>query len=181
MKFNSLEIADKLDIFHDSLKRMVKKYELSCIVEKSEVKTNGGRPTEVMHFNLEEFKTLLAFLQNNEKTSILKKSINNNSELINTYVNLEKSEKRGYLYMLEVDNKTKIGITTRLDKRIRVLTSHMGIEENCYKLEVKESEKFREYEKLLHSAFSKKRICGEWFNVSIEEIVNSEFYKKEVI
>lgn len=181
MKFNSFEISDKLDIQHDSLRRMIRKYKLSCDIEKLEVKTKGGRPLGVMYFNLEEFKILLSFLQNNEKTSILKKVINNDLKFVDIYINLEKSEKDGYLYLLEVGGKTKIGITTRLERRMRVLTSHMGIEENCYKIEVKKSKNFREYEKMLHSEFSEKRICGEWFSVSIEEIVNSEFYKKEVV
>lgn len=180
MRFDSLEISNKLDIEHDSLKRTVKRYKISCSKIKTEVKEKGGRPTEFYTFDFQEFKVLLAFLKTNTKTAKLKKSIFNDTKFLEVYNNLEKEEKEGCLYLLEIGGKTKIGITTRFERRIRVLTNHAGIQQNEYKVEVVKSKDYKEHEKILHKEFSDKRICGEWFSVSIKEILENGIYKNEV-
>lgn len=181
MKFDSLKISEKLNVSHDSLKRLVKNYRIVCSEYKTEVSEKGGRPGVNYTFDLEEFKILIGFLKTNSNISKLKKNIFNDNKFLEVYNNLEKEEKEGCLYLLEVGNKTKIGITTRFERRIRVLTNHAGIQQDEYKVKVVKSKDYKEHEKILHREFSDKRVCGEWFSVSIKDILENSVYKNEVL
>ena len=78
------------------------------------------------------------------------------------------SDKGGYLYVVESQEKHKIGITKNISNRISTLKASMphpmkliyGTEiENC-----------REIEKVLHEKFKDKRTHGEWFTLTKEDI-----------
>jgi len=91
----------------------------------------------------------------------------------------------GYVYVLKADNACKIGITSR-----NVDLRKSQIQTGCsYKIsEVwssKDIDNYKEIEKILHSTFSDKRVCGEWFSESFDVICNkaksvvAEYSRKE--
>lgn len=76
--------------------------------------------------------------------------------------------KTGYVYLLKDDNDNyKIGLTKNLESRMKSFTSLP------YKIELIhyfESNNMSSDERKLHNKFSDKRISGEWFKLSTEDV-----------
>jgi hypothetical protein len=79
-----------------------------------------------------------------------------------------------YLFLNNKTGFTKIGYTTMLKIRIRTIELSSGnpvsliaaiYPENGYKPKAKDIEKY------LHNYFQKKRVIGEWFNLSVRDII----------
>jgi len=74
----------------------------------------------------------------------------------------------GYVYLLEGMGRYKIGSSTNVNRRIEQISPRLPFEarlvcsiwtENMYKLE-----------STLHKLFADKRLCGEWFKLSDEDV-----------
>ena len=92
----------------------------------------------------------------------------NNGKSNNT--NNRRKAKSGIVYLLKIKNKSqyKIGVTTKLQKRVDDLSTQMPFElqvehkiksDNIYSLEEK-----------LHQKFKNKQIKGEWFELDKKEV-----------
>ena len=79
----------------------------------------------------------------------------------------------GVVYFLRADNGlTKIGRTMNMGQRFKVFSTHLP-----YELEVVRlihSDNCHELERRLHLRFADKRVRGEWFNVTQDDIEGCE-------
>lgn len=94
----------------------------------------------------------------------------------------------GYLYLIKCDKYHKIGVAT--DMGLRLASLQTG---NPYTLEVVcyyEFDKPQTVETALHQKFSNKRVSGEWFELSSEDIyafhkiaemLNGKIIKQKVV
>jgi len=77
--------------------------------------------------------------------------------------------KDGWIYILQLDKKAcKIGRTTRLDERVRDLGTKLPYEPDL--IHTIETNDIYWAEHHLHKFFHDKRIRGEWFNLTEEDI-----------
>jgi len=77
--------------------------------------------------------------------------------------------KDGWVYILQLDGKAcKIGRTTKLDDRIRNLGTKLPYEPEL--IHTIETNDIHWAERHLHRFFQNKRIRGEWFNLTEEDI-----------
>lgn len=75
---------------------------------------------------------------------------------------------KGYIYIIEIDGYFKIGRTKDIKKRlVSIKTSNANKEKVVLLLEVPY---YKSAEKLLHFKFRRKRIKGEWFSLTKEDI-----------
>ena len=85
----------------------------------------------------------------------------------------------GYVYLLKSNKKDtlKIGKTTNLEQRMKSFNScskHLGTEDEIFEfLHTIKVDKYSELETFLHKKFSDKRVCGEWFNITVEEFIHA--------
>jgi hypothetical protein len=78
----------------------------------------------------------------------------------------------GYVYVLKVGNKVKIGRSQDPFTRIKAISTQIGeiiesihVTESCYN--------FEKIEIGMHEKFKKNRIQGEWFNADFDDVVDS--------
>ena len=85
----------------------------------------------------------------------------------------------GYVYLLKSNKKDtlKIGMTTNLEQRMKsfkTCSRHLGIEDETFEfLYTVKVDKYAKLETLLHKKFADKRVCGEWFDITKEEFVDT--------
>jgi Rha family phage regulatory protein len=96
------------------------------------------------------------------------------ADLLNLVANNIKENKKSYIYILQdkTNNCFKIGRTTKIDERIKIIQA--GYPNKLYLLYVFEGGS--SIESHLHRKYSNKRLNGEWFNLSkndINEIKNT--------
>lgn len=78
------------------------------------------------------------------------------------------------VYLLNSDNKTKIGIAKSITNRIKLLQTG-----NPYKITLVSQQKYeseslaREVERQLHALYQSKKLVGEWFDLTTTEIENA--------
>ena len=83
----------------------------------------------------------------------------------------------GYVYLIKLGDSYKIGITKNTEERFK------QFEFMPFELKIIKTAKVKEYdkvEKFLHEQYSSKRIKGEWFNLSQEDIQNIIDYLTEI-
>lgn len=81
-----------------------------------------------------------------------------------------------YLLFNKETGLTKIGITTNMKERKRSLQNSCGTKLEllaCALMEPDYSPKAAEIEKYLHECFSEKRKVGEWFSLSVRDIIQA--------
>ena len=81
-----------------------------------------------------------------------------------------------YLLFNKETGLTKIGITTNIKERKRSLQNSCGTKLEllaCALMEPDYSPMAAEIEKYLHECFSEKRKVGEWFNLSVRDIIQA--------
>ena len=74
-----------------------------------------------------------------------------------------------YLYIIESDNKYKIGYSSNFKARLKNYKTHLGVvnliyvtkQNDCFELEAK-----------IHEMYKNNNIMGEWFNLSNSDIIN---------
>jgi hypothetical protein len=80
----------------------------------------------------------------------------------------ENRNKSSFLYFITDGEYTKIGVTRNIKTRLRSLQIGNARFLKCvYSVEL---ENFSKAENILHSQFQSKRVIGEWFNLTIEDI-----------
>lgn len=79
------------------------------------------------------------------------------------------AKEAGYLYVIQVGDAVKVGITGSPKKRLAGLRSQIGkdLERVC----VFDASNAREAEKAVHTHFHAHRTIGEWFRVPFEQAV----------
>ena len=86
----------------------------------------------------------------------------------------ESKNTRVYLIFNKETGLTKIGISTNVKNRKRNLENSCGVKLELLlhaTMEADYSPKAADVEKYLHRHFSKKRKVGEWFNLSVRDII----------
>lgn len=82
-----------------------------------------------------------------------------------------KNSHPGFVYLVQeaFAGLIKIGYTTQFQKRMEAIKTH-----NPHALYVKKFIGSPKLEKALHAEFNKKRMSGEWFNLSKEDVMRAE-------
>lgn len=89
-----------------------------------------------------------------------------------------------YLFYNPITKLTKIGVTSSYKQRLQHLSSSIGnnlLDILVIQLEIGYDESGKFLESYLHKFFASKRIKGEWFNLSIRDIVQVKALFWEVI
>lgn len=91
-------------------------------------------------------------------------------------VSYDRENKWTWIYLLfnKETGLTKIGITTNIKVRTRNLENSCGTKLEllaCALMEPNYSPKAAEIEKYIHGCFSEKRKVGEWFSLSVRDII----------
>lgn len=78
-------------------------------------------------------------------------------------------KKATHLYILSCGGRTKIGVTSNIEQRIRSLQT--GNPETIVLEYIEERTNPTKAERYLHRCFAKKRLVGEWFSdLTVHEI-----------
>lgn len=81
-----------------------------------------------------------------------------------------------FIYAIGTDSKQKIGVSSNVEKRLATLqTSNSETLNIQYCFEVDDDIAYR-FEKYIHREQNHKRLRGEWFDISKEEIINTMTY-----
>jgi len=78
------------------------------------------------------------------------------------------------IYLIRSGDKYKIGVSTTKNINNRVKNLQTGNSEKVEILKVFESEYANLIEKTLHREFITKKLIGEWFELSIDEVLTFE-------
>jgi len=85
--------------------------------------------------------------------------------------NVKTVNKKGYVYLLKSETgETKIGRTLKIDQRIFHFTTNLPYELSL--ILYTETDDYLGLERRLHEEYSDKRLRGEWFNLTDEDIKN---------
>ena len=78
-----------------------------------------------------------------------------------------------YLYILKNNGLYKIGYSSNWDKRYKAYKTHLGVVDLVYLARTKDS---FDLEEKLHLMFKEKRVTGEWFELSNEDLLTAISY-----
>ena len=79
----------------------------------------------------------------------------------------------GYVYLIQADNGlTKIGNSENPEERLSQLQQNSPCQLNLYYCQFVKNSKH--LEKFLHVKFASKRVRGEWFNLSADELAQAK-------
>ncbi len=84
----------------------------------------------------------------------------------------------GYLYLFGMRDIVKIGISKNLEKRIRILNSLL-IDDTKLIFSIK-IKNYSKIEKILHNKYKEKRIKGEWFRLTEDNINEIKQYLNSI-
>jgi len=134
----------------------------------------------------EDLETTLFFLKSDFHCPILFKKKHGLSiiEQNREYLNAIKDPKQknnanifddiGYLYLLEMSGNIKIGASKDLNTRMKMLNYLLAEDINlCYSIRLKNPFKI---EKILHNKYKDKRVKGEWFRLTKDDINEIKIY-----
>lgn len=83
-----------------------------------------------------------------------------------------------YIYVIGTNEQVKIGYSKHPNKRLKQLqTGNMNKLQLFYQEEMDES-KIKIIESLIHRDLKSKKSCGEWFNISPQEAINTVKFAK---
>lgn len=77
---------------------------------------------------------------------------------------------RGVVYFIKVGKYHKIGSSLDFDQRMKIYKTHNP--EDIKVVSVKELRDYRYHEKVIHDNISHKKVRGEWFNLTNEDIAD---------
>jgi phage regulator Rha-like protein len=118
----SVVIAFYTDVKHESIFRMVKKYEndlnefgvIGFEIEKPKKGSKGGQPKKYAYLNEEQTSLLIMYLKNTEKIRMFKKLINKQFYQMKIWILEQKTQKQNQQY-IETRNQSKIGRKQQTD------------------------------------------------------------------
>jgi len=87
-------------------------------------------------------------------------------------------DKEDYLYIIKNGLYYKIGASSNWSKRYKNYKTHLGVVNLVYVSKQKDSFILESY---LHNLFKDKRLNGEWFNLSNEDVLNCISYCSSTI
>lgn len=119
--------------------------------------------------NQELKKVLNLLVQNSESKTIIELA----KQLLNANpLKDNKIKVKDYVYLLheKINKTTKIGYTKNVNRRLTEFKVDLPYPVDL--IHTIECVKGREVEKLLHQHFKSKRVGGEWFHLSIDDIAN---------
>lgn len=136
-----------------------------------ELNRSEGRPSS--DFDLNDKQVLLAYLMSKNKplsTEIIglinDESVTKIRDLLNSF---EPKKKKGFVYVISANGKSKIGRTTIPEKRISAIMTQAGIDSKEANIFVSdEIDFFNAVEVSFFRSFKKHRASGEWFDMDFE-------------
>jgi SpoVK/Ycf46/Vps4 family AAA+-type ATPase len=96
----------------------------------------------------------------------------NESLLVRSLSQKDAKEGSVYLFQRKIDGAVKIGNSTAPKHRIHSLETQMGFRISRLHISPRVTT-FKKIERTLHQQFAEKRIVGEWFKVSFDEVLTS--------
>lgn len=126
-------------------------------------------------------KNLISFAKKHKEDIIIhNKEVK--AKLYNYWNDVEKEpklKKSGHIYIMECGGKYKIGNSKNVEKRKKQLDNRPFPVSIIYKSPV--IEEVYDIETMLHDVYKAKRISGEWFDLTDEDITEIKNYLEEVI
>lgn len=109
-------ISFHTDVRHESIFRMIKKYEddlnefgvIGFEIEKPKKGSKGGQPKKYAYLNEEQTSLIIMYLKNTEKVRYFKKTINRQFHQMRKWILEQKTKKQNQQY-IETRNQSKIG------------------------------------------------------------------------
>ena len=98
---------------------------------------------------------------------------------MNDWLNTPKRKSKSSIYIMECGGKYKIGVSKNLETRKKQLDNRPYPVNIIYKSGLIEEPYNKEQE--LHSAFKEKRIGGEWFELTEQDIISIKNYLEECL
>lgn len=94
--------------------------------------------------------------------------VNYDEFLVEYHPHLNYNEKLGFVYIIESNLGYKIGHTKNIEKRTNIFNVKIPFEWEYQYIFMLDD--YKKLEKKLHHIFKQKRIKGEWFNLTIDDI-----------
>jgi len=88
-------------------------------------------------------------------------------------LSLFEEKKESYLYIIKTNEKYKIGFTKNWNNRKKSYETHLPEYKIIYLIKILDAFNLEEY---LHLLFKDKKVKGEWFNLSNEDIISAVTY-----
>lgn len=153
------------------------------------INVGGYIPTRAELLQIVDEIEIFVKLTNDKEIERHNKEMGDYNKKINKYIESKDSRNKnskytkGLVYLLKSkeDNIYKIGVTTNINKRLPQIATKLPFE---IKLEHKiEHNAIYKLEKFLHEKFDEKRLNGEWFRLSDNDVkyIKEEAKNEEVV